>query len=404
MDPEAGLRTVLARVREEVGELSGDVVACIVREVPRLRSLPEGVLHDEVRRSVADSVSMVLGSLVDGREVDSDLLAEPMRTMMARVSVRPSFADILDGYLIGARETWRRIVSYCGSEHAPWLVALVDPLARQNRRLFVAVAQAYLDEQHRAHGEAGEARRELTAALLAGEPVTDLEQRAGVTAADSYAILSWRAEGASGTVGDAAAQLLRRRRVRAALEERFRATVLSVLGERDGTALIPAMGDEGAERTSAMRAFVTEVSEITGTTVTAAASLAGTRQAVPSAVDEAREVLDVVGRLGREPGVYKLDDVLLEVQVARPGVARDRLARRLDPLCERPELLGTLRTLFDAKLNRRRAARALHVHPNTLDYRLQRVAEFVGLDPGDPDELRVLATALIAYDLERGEC
>jgi sugar diacid utilization regulator len=74
------------------------------------------------------------------------------------------------------------------------------------------------------------------------------------------------------------------------------------------------------------------------------------------------------------PGLYRLDDVALEFQLSQPGPARAKLAALLDPLRENPELLTTLRTYFHSGLSRRRAAAQLHLHPNSVDYRLRKIA------------------------------
>jgi DNA-binding PucR family transcriptional regulator len=49
--------------------------------------------------------------------------------------------------------------------------------------------------------------------------------------------------------------------------------------------------------------------------------------------------------------------------------------------------------------NRRQTALDLHVHRNTLDYRLQRISALTGLDLAVPAQTRVLEAALTARDL-----
>ena len=55
------------------------------------------------------------------------------------------------------------------------------------------------------------------------------------------------------------------------------------------------------------------------------------------------------------------------------------LAGLLDPLENNAELLRTLERYVALDLDRRRTAADLHVHPNTLDYRLRRVEALTGL-------------------------
>lgn len=389
---------LLARVLDELPALSADAVARIAVEVPSFNALPDDVLQLEIRATVAENLRMVLRSLIEGRDVDFDELAMPLRHVMARVEDRLAFADILGAYFVGARVGWQRLIEYAHPEDAQELLGVVEPLARQLQRLFVAAAQAYLDEQRLVHGEAGEARRDLAAALLSGRPAAVLAERAGIPLAPGYLVLRWQAEPAKAGVR---ATVFARRRIRGALDDLFGATVLTVLDERGGTALVPNRDSDPAELLTTVRTVVGDVIDILGAPATAAAATAATPERVPEADYEACQVLDVAVRLCRPPGLYQLDDLLLEVQLASPGIAVDRLVQRLEPLLPRPELLATLRIFIRAKHNRRRASEALHVHPNTLDYRLRRIAEFTGLDPTEPEGMRVLTAAITAHELRK---
>jgi sugar diacid utilization regulator len=66
----------------------------------------------------------------------------------------------------------------------------------------------------------------------------------------------------------------------------------------------------------------------------------------------------------------------------------------LEPLEDGPELIATLEGYFAADFDRRKAAGNLHIHPNTLDYRLRRVAELTGLSVGSAKGVQVLGAAL----------
>jgi DNA-binding PucR family transcriptional regulator len=45
-------------------------------------------------------------------------------------------------------------------------------------------------------------------------------------------------------------------------------------------------------------------------------------------------------------------------------------------------------------MNRTSAAAALHIHPRTLDYRLRRVREVTGIDPGSTVGVRLLSATV----------
>ncbi|MFG1910909.1 PucR family transcriptional regulator [Kribbella sp. NPDC048928] len=112
-------------------------------------------------------------------------------------------------------------------------------------------------------------------------------------------------------------------------------------------------------------------------------------------------MLDVVRTHQLPPGVYELDDLLLEYQLSRPGPAHDRLASMLAPLAERDDLLATLRRYLANARNRRQTAAELHVHANTVDYRLRQVGRLTGLDPVRDDQLPRVVAALAAFDARR---
>jgi sugar diacid utilization regulator len=88
---------------------------------------------------------------------------------------------------------------------------------------------------------------------------------------------------------------------------------------------------------------------------------------------------------------------LLLVRSPQLAEALERLA--LGPLQDYAErrsadLLETLETFMACDLDRRRAAELLHVHPNTLDYRLRRVEELTGLSLARPRDLTMVSLAL----------
>ena len=119
-----------------------------------------------------------------------------------------------------------------------------------------------------------------------------------------------------------------------------------------------------------------------------------------SALDDLRALVDVGLRLGRTGRIH-LDDHLPEVLLARSPRIAERLRRRaLGPLeahasRRRVDLLETLHTFLACDLDRRRAAKRLQVHPNTLDYRLRRVEELTGLRVSRPADMVLISLALI---------
>lgn len=105
------------------------------------------------------------------------------------------------------------------------------------------------------------------------------------------------------------------------------------------------------------------------------------------------------------PGVHSLAD--LSWQVAVPGqvdLNRHLIDRLILPL--RPDtaagadVLETVRTWIALMMNVKRTAEMLHVHENTVRYRLQRFHDTVGIAELGAKELLDLTWALTAFDLD----
>jgi sugar diacid utilization regulator len=200
---------------------------------------------------------------------------------------------------------------------------------------------------------------------------------------------------------DAGSAVAERRRIRwlqDALDAFAGSAVLSVLDGRGGTALLPATPATVDAIDHALPGLLARLADATGVPVRAASAQAATPDVVPAGAGLAGEVLELVQRLDRPPGLYRLCDLLVEYQLTRPGPAHDELARRLDCIVDQVHLVDTLRAYLGHDRRRGRVADALHVHPNTVDYRLGRIAALTGLDPANPSDSQILRAALMVRD------
>jgi sugar diacid utilization regulator len=88
--------------------------------------------------------------------------------------------------------------------------------------------------------------------------------------------------------------------------------------------------------------------------------------------------------------LYDLSDVFVELGVAHLSRANRWLRDVAARLAPGPDLVATLDAFYLNDMNRSRTASSLHLHPRTLDYRLQRVRELTGVDPGSVRGIRIL--------------
>lgn len=127
-------------------------------------------------------------------------------------------------------------------------------------------------------------------------------------------------------------------------------------------------------------------------------------RAVATAYAEAREALDIAFGIGLTGRAVTLDDVLVDHMLRASPHARRILERTLRPISDydadhSSQLLPTLQAYVDSGANLTRSASALEVHPNTVVYRLRRIAELSGRSPSSMDDLQILFLALRVRDL-----
>ncbi|WP_327182673.1 PucR family transcriptional regulator [Streptomyces sp. NBC_01334] len=91
---------------------------------------------------------------------------------------------------------------------------------------------------------------------------------------------------------------------------------------------------------------------------------------------------------------HTLADVFVELTVADVPFVDEWLRTVVRSLRPGPDLLVTLDAYYRHDMNRGSAATALNVHPRTLDYRLRRVRELTGIDPGSTHGVRILSSAV----------
>ncbi|WP_309139149.1 PucR family transcriptional regulator [Nocardia cyriacigeorgica] len=257
------------------------------------------------------------------------------------------------------------------------------------------VSKAYVREHRAGAAEHHTAVHTLTSALLGGHATSKMARECGIQIAAEYFVLavslpSHPDEGHPRLDPHVVARR-KLRRVQAALADQFGDTALSLLSVDGGTILVPSTTCAESELDDMVRTLAEAALVPIRATILAAAA-----DDVAAAADRAHDLLDTVHQLGRGPGLYRFAELALHYQLTRPGIGRDILHARLAPLDDHPELMETLRVFFSMDLNRQRTARILHVHPNTVDYRLRRIGRLTGLDLSPTEGLWYLRSALVA--------
>jgi sugar diacid utilization regulator/putative methionine-R-sulfoxide reductase with GAF domain len=128
---------------------------------------------------------------------------------------------------------------------------------------------------------------------------------------------------------------------------------------------------------------------------------------LPRAHDEARQSLRLSrrgGALGRVSSYRNLGAFRLLLEVQNPAAVSRFVDETLGPLLRyqqgrRTPLVETLEQLSAQHWNRRAAARGLHLHVNSLSYRVQRIEQLLGVSLEDAETRVALSIALRARSL-----
>ena len=115
-------------------------------------------------------------------------------------------------------------------------------------------------------------------------------------------------------------------------------------------------------------------------------------------VGEAISALQVALILGRR--VVSYEHVIPEVLLLENPLAARAMAHAVLGPVNHPDLVATLRTFLESGLSIRATARALHIHENTVSYRVKRIVESLHADSATSLVRPDILLALRALDLE----
>jgi carbohydrate diacid regulator len=110
--------------------------------------------------------------------------------------------------------------------------------------------------------------------------------------------------------------------------------------------------------------------------------------------EEASRALSLGRAQGGEESVWLYSKIVLEESVRGTKNALRYLVSLVEQLASEPELLETLKTYFDQLQRRKVTASVLGIHPNTLNYRLERIENILGARLDDASWISKLDIAI----------
>jgi hypothetical protein len=271
--------------------------------------------------------------------------------------------------------SWQLLCDHARSDESDVLLELAGPVAEYADRIAAVVTESYLAERELLVSEEERRTRGLLDRLSADSPLEtadrELADRLGIPMHSAYSPFVIALPGGRSDHLAALAAHLRRAGWTLTVTQGDRVVGLAwkpidLLDLGVGPAVLLVIGEPTPRR-----------------------ELAG-----------AREELDVLVEHGRRMGLQgrlNAEDYLLETLLGRsPRLAARLKDKVLAPLSENGhgELAQTLETFLRCRFDRAATSAALHVHRNTLGYRLRRIEEITGLDLGSPRDLACVYVAI----------
>jgi hypothetical protein len=365
-----------SRLRNVLPALAADVNSAVGREVAEYQRPLEG----RFGRNLTTGVERALAAFVD-------LLEEPGRPTLptsiyielGRVELREGrgLDALLSAYRVGARVSWRTVGDHAVAVGAspPDLVELADLLFTYIDGLSALSVRGYAEEQAARVGERDRRRAELARLLVAGIDEDSLRELA--------ALARW-------PVPDSLAAVLM-----TGADGPLRLPPEALIWPRDDdvVALVPCSAESGLTH---LRRRLAGVGAIVGLVVPPREA----RQSLAAA--DALAAIQLAAGYQQRLEPVLVDDHLLDLVLRADQALLDRLSTRLlAPLDDVPEAargrLGVTLLAWLAHAGARSAvADALHVHPQTVRYRMTQLREIFGPALDDPERRTALQIVLRA--------
>jgi hypothetical protein len=345
------------------------------------RRLPEPLLEGNIVGVIEHNLEVFRGSTLAGHE-PGDAELEPFRaSARVRAAEGMPLEDLLHAYRLGGRLAWQALLDAAGEEDRDGLLVGAEILMRYIDLVSATVAQAYLDARQLAVSEEERGLRALLLALCEDEDplhadTSALAARVGVPLTRDYRPFA---------IAIAEESAIRHGQMAANLRSQ------SILALTEG------------DRVSGLLAEGQELRPPPGTLM--ALDAPAVRGALSAGLEQVRMVIDLGRRLGRT-GLLNPEDIAVEMLLASSPKTAESLSRRVfEPLRagtgRRAALEETLNVFLASQTDRRAAAATLHIHPNTLDYRLRRIEELTGLRLAEPRDLTLLVLAQSQSELRQ---
>ncbi|WP_238006484.1 helix-turn-helix domain-containing protein [Dactylosporangium sp. AC04546] len=352
---EPASRRLSLRIMAELDALSATTTRRIRQQLPSYAPVPAGE-HEE---AVREQHRRRLAALAEGRDMDVDDLEAAASLARLRAGQGVPIGDLISAYHLGDQELWARIRAVAEPADAHELPEITTRLLQSIHAISTVLASSHaavtrLQAVH--HATASQRLVELLGRRTVRDEATVLARSVGLDPDGTFTAVVARPAGTATTARDLSQRL-----------DRLPGT--HVVGDLDGRLVVVSQGVDDVRQRDA-------VSDVLGERVAqghARTGLAGAALSVADAVLVLDAGLPNVATIG--------DDWLVAALSASSEHLLPLVAAGLEVARRSPAYGETLRMMADRSMSTLDVAAALHVHPNTVRYRLDRWHDSTGLDP-----------------------
>lgn len=389
------LRLLVARLAGEVPGLVDRTLRAVREEVDEYGAIVDENLFTEVRAVIETNATIWYSALLSGRPPDPSDLDALARFARRRVSQGVPLAAMLHSFRVGSQVFWQVMLDQAeadGGVVSEMLFAVSPYAFAHANAVSIAVSHAYADELNSHIRWQDRLRHELFD-LLMGEELSDDDLRSRslttkINPDEAYFAVALQVELPS---EDLDARQDPYRLWREQLLSRLglqRDAVLDTVRDRCCLVLAPASPGRTPREEHEVGGLLERLAGVPLDPPLVAVGLgtmgrgaAGWRRSCLQAL----RAIHVGARVQPATLVHRYSElVLYDVALRTPEIA-DCLRVMARELISDETLLLSVSEYFRHSSHTRSAARALHVHPNTLLYRLRKVERLLGGRFDDPD-------------------
>lgn len=394
-DSVARLTEHLANRQQEIGDL---LLQRYKEKIVEYRSLPEGFLEQDIGWIAQQNLVELLAS-VSSDEPETHVNLETFKNSAVRRSRQGvPVQALLHAYRLWGHTVWQEVMRtdevrrnpQAGLVMAGRIMAHVDVVSS-------AVAQAYLEAATGVIQDQELAQRELLEQLIAGDGIGErtenMLKRFGINPQTRILVILVRHRQLARHTHNELSENVRY--VRAHLAPRGVRAPLIGLRDEEIVVVAPLGSRELVDVRTSANALAVDLPEFT----VGLSRLHDTLAGVTTGYEEAQDAIRSARSCTRHPRAYAFADALLHHVLQSSAYRAEIHEETILPLQRydrqhNTELVETLRAFVDARFNLSQTATEVHIQPNTVRYRLKRIRQITGRNPGSADDLILLALGI----------